>query len=234
MQFRILQKISPTLISLYNNVPFIFECLHDEQHTYCNEKASQKYWTRKSPDSQNIFLSSSSLDTLIKNWWLFHDGFCTKQQHFTLSSVLAHRFFTTLKSHEEVRTSHWRTMALLAMPFSKIVHMHANHLATKPFLFKLEIRLCAWRREESWHPLLTQCLKRAWSMISANTAYIYQGSLWGQTCCSVIDGKLQLKHMPVSNKKWHKQDPNTVQPLRERESICWLKPIVLWRMNSLW
>jgi len=29
---------------------------------------------------------------------------------------------------------------------------------------------------------------------SVNTAYIYWGSLWGQTCCSVIDGKIQLKH----------------------------------------
>jgi len=158
------------------------ECvgLLEEQHTYCNEKASQKYWTRKSPDSQNIFLSSSSLDTLIKNWWLFHDGFCTKQQHFTLSSVLAHRFFTTLKSHEAVRTSHWRTMALLAMPFSKIVHMHANHLATKPFLFKLEIRLCAWRREESWHPLLTQCLKRAWSTIFQPMLPVVVYFMWQQ------------------------------------------------------
>jgi len=33
---------------------------------------------------------------------------------------------------------------------------------------------------------------------SANTAYIYWRSLWGQTCCSVIDGKLQLKHAPAA------------------------------------
>jgi len=34
----------------------------------------------------------------------------------------------------------------------------------------------------------------------ANTAYIYWGSLWGQTCCSVIDGKLRLKHAPATIK----------------------------------
>jgi len=35
---------------------------------------------------------------------------------------------------------------------------------------------------------------------SAKTAYIYWGSLWRQTCCSVIDGKLQLKPPPASKK----------------------------------
>jgi len=28
----------------------------------------------------------------------------------------------------------------------------------------------------------------------------YWGSLWGQTCCSVIDAKLQLKHACASKK----------------------------------
>ena len=42
------------------------------------------------------------------------------------------------------------------------------------------------------HPLLTPCLNRACMVndCSANTAYIYWGSIWGQTCCRVIDGKL--------------------------------------------
>ena len=35
---------------------------------------------------------------------------------------------------------------------------------------------------------------------SASTAYTYWGSLWGQTCCSVIDGKLQLKHASAAKK----------------------------------
>jgi len=43
------------------------------------------------------------------NLCLFHDGFCTKQQHFSLSSVPAHCFFPGLKSHEAIQTAHWRT-----------------------------------------------------------------------------------------------------------------------------
>ena len=63
--------------------------------------------------------------------WLFHDGFCTKQQHFSLSSVPAHRFFPGSKSHEAIRTAHWRTMASFTTPFSSRVRMRTNHLATK-------------------------------------------------------------------------------------------------------
>ena len=36
----------------------------------------------------------------------FHDGFRTKQQHFSLSSAPAHRLFPGLKSHEAIRTAH--------------------------------------------------------------------------------------------------------------------------------
>jgi len=45
--------------------------------------------------------------------------------------------------------------------------MLTNHLATKQSLFKiaeLEIRLCDEDRESLWHPLLSQCLNRAWSI----------------------------------------------------------------------
>ena len=38
------------------------------------------------------FLSSSSSDRLVQIEWLFHNGFYTKQQHFTLSSAPAHAF----------------------------------------------------------------------------------------------------------------------------------------------
>ena len=55
------------LISLYNNVPFIFECFHDEQHTQWRQKALRKYRTRKSPDGQNVFLLSSS-DRLVQKF----------------------------------------------------------------------------------------------------------------------------------------------------------------------
>jgi len=80
--------------SIYNNVLFIFECFHDEQHTQWHKKTLWKYRTRKSPGSQNVFLSffffrwaSSKL----------HDSFMmvfTKQQVFTLSSAPTHHSFT--------------------------------------------------------------------------------------------------------------------------------------------
>jgi len=35
-----------------------------------------------------------------------HDGFRTKQQHFSLSCAPAHRFFLSLKSHEAIQTAH--------------------------------------------------------------------------------------------------------------------------------
>jgi len=63
--------------------------------------------------------------------------FSHKTAAFTLSSVPAHHFFTTLKSHEAVQTGHWKTMASLAIPFSKLVRMHTNHLATISYYSRL-------------------------------------------------------------------------------------------------
>ena len=84
------------------------------------------------------------------------------------------------------------------------LHTCANLLATTQLLFKineLEIQLCAWRQGESLASIVDSVFKE--SLIndsSANTAYIYWGSLWGQTCCSVIDGELQLKHASAAKK----------------------------------
>ena len=116
----------------------------------------------------------------------------------------AHHFFTTLKSNKVVWTSYWRTMASLATPFSKInpcaqiTEQQNNDCWIRNMEKKHE------DRESRWHPLLTQCLKSLASDSSANTAYIYSGNLWRQTCCSAVDGKLQLIHAP-GDKKWHKQ-----------------------------
>ena len=59
------KKISPnprngTLISLYNHIPFIFECFHDQQDSSHRENPSRKYHTRHSQNGQIVFLSSSS------------------------------------------------------------------------------------------------------------------------------------------------------------------------------
>ena len=83
--------------------------------------------------------------------------------------------------------------------FYSLVHIGQNHLATKHNYYSRLLNynsLCAWRLGEPViHCRLGHGLKRAWSTIlQPNTAYIYWGSLWGQTCCSVIDGKLLLKH----------------------------------------
>jgi len=55
--------------------------------------------------------------------------------------------------------------------------MHAtNLLATKQLLFKiaeLENGCLQEDRESLWHPLLTQCLNRAWSMTLQPILHIY-------------------------------------------------------------
>jgi len=56
------------------------------------------------------------------------------------------------------------------------------------------------KTKSRWHPLLTQVFEQ--SLVNDSSANIHLwGSLWGQTCCSVIDGKLQLKHAPVAKKR---------------------------------
>jgi len=54
--------------------------------------------------------SFSSSDRLVQNC-VTSSHFCTKQQHFTMSSAPAHCF---LKFHQVVQTGHWRTMASFA------------------------------------------------------------------------------------------------------------------------
>ena len=46
------------LISLYDNIVFIFECFHDWQDSQWHEKASRRYQTRNSQNGPNVFLSS--------------------------------------------------------------------------------------------------------------------------------------------------------------------------------
>ena len=81
----------------------------------------------------------------------------------------------------------------------------------------LHLYACApvwWGTHEPW-TLVVICNKDCWSRNTVstcletgvwtdvtNTACLYWGSLWRQTCCSVIDGKL----MHLLLKKWHKQE----------------------------
>jgi len=50
----------------------------------------------------------------------------TKEQHFSLSSALAHHFFPGLKSHEAIQTAHRRTMASFTTQFSFPVYACAQ------------------------------------------------------------------------------------------------------------
>ena len=65
--------------------------------------------------------------------------------------------------------------------FSSRVRMRTNHLATKcnynARLLNIEILL-----------VCRECLKKAWCGHWSLSQY-WIGSLWGETCCSVIDGK---------------------------------------------
>ena len=82
------------------------------------------YQTRNSQNGRNAFLSSffffrrASSNLHDSSQWFSH-----KTAAFSLSSAPAHRFFPGLKSHETIRTAHWRTMASFTTPF--YLHVYA-------------------------------------------------------------------------------------------------------------
>ena len=129
----------------------------------------------------------------------FYDGFCTKQQHFTMSSAPAHCFFTASRgsSNQSLKNYGFINNTI----FKTSMHTH-KRLAIKQLLFKIA-ELCAWRQGKSG----IHCWLSVWrepglvNDSSANTTYIYWGSLQEQTCCSVIDGNLQPKHASAAKKK---------------------------------
>ena len=138
---------------------------------------------------------------LLKSVWLFHNGFCTKQQHFTLSSA------QTLKSYGAVQTSHWRTVLwLLCDAISSFVCMHTNHLVMKGISLKiaaLEIQsVYVELQGEALSSLVGSTFEQMPSQwfFRQYCIYNYSVSLWEQIWCSVVDGKLQLKHAPAARK----------------------------------
>ena len=110
-----------------------------------NTEPESRQMAKRQKCSSFFFFFSFFFRRASSKLWLFHDGYYTEQ---CTSSMLFHN----LKSHKAVQTGHWTTMASSATPFSKLVCMHTNHLATKQLLFKiaeLEIQLCAWRQGNS-------------------------------------------------------------------------------------
>jgi len=57
------------LISLYNNVPFIFKCFNDQQHSQQREKTSRRYQTRNLQNGPNVFLSSFFFFLLLSSFF---------------------------------------------------------------------------------------------------------------------------------------------------------------------
>jgi len=85
--------------------------------------------------------------------WLFHNGFHTKRQHFTLSIAPAHCFFTSLKSHEALLNWSLKNYGFIEVPFSSYMH---KLLSNEMYLFRkiAELEIC-----NSW------CAWRVWTMI---------------------------------------------------------------------
>ena len=156
------------------------------------------------PKCFSFFLFSSSSDRLVQNCVTLSQWFSHKTAAFYTKQCTIPSLFHNFEVPQSGRTCQWRTMASFAMPLSSLVRMRTNHLAMKQFLFRiveLDIRLCAWRQGESLVSIVDSVFEE--SLVhdsSSNTVYIYWGILWGQTCWSVIDGDLQLKHAPASNK----------------------------------
>ena len=90
-----------------------------------------------------------------------------------------------------------KNYGLISDAIFKNWRMCTNYLATKQLLSSLNYKICVHEdRESLWHPLLIQCLKRAWSRIlqsilHTSTEEAYEDRL---AALCMIDGELQLKH----------------------------------------
>jgi len=118
------------LISLYDNVLFVFECFHDQQDSQWHEKASRKHPTKQQQNGQIVFLlSSDSLAQCCVNlsrWFTHKTAFFTEQ-------CTTHRFFTTSKSLKVLVATHLITTASnLGWYFLYLYYRCAlkDHLAT--------------------------------------------------------------------------------------------------------
>ena len=89
------QNLKNAKLILYNNVPFILECFHNEQHAQWRKKKTlQKYQTRKSTEDQKPKCISFFFLLRLASSNCLHNYFCTNSSFFRLSSAPAHHFFT--------------------------------------------------------------------------------------------------------------------------------------------
>jgi len=145
--------------------------------------------SRKPPNGQNVFFSffRQAISKL-------HDSFTMvftqngSILHWAVHQPITLSQFWSVESHKVVQTGHWRTMASLAMLFSKIVCIRTNPQQWNNYSSLLNYKICVHEDRESLASIVDSVFEE--SLVndsSANIAYIYWKSLWRQTCCSVID-----------------------------------------------
>jgi len=147
MQYMTIQKKSQNLkngrlISLYNNVPFIFECFHDEQHPVVLKgiaKLLNQKVTRWPKCFSFFFLLSSSSDGLVQVCVTLSRWFSHKTVEFFTEQCTGPSLFSRF---EVLRGDSNRSLKnygfLCDAIFSSRVRMCTNHLATK---FNCYVRL---------------------------------------------------------------------------------------------
>ena len=134
------------------------------------------------------------------SWWFWHKTAAFSTEQCTSSSLFSRFEVSWGGSNHSLKNYGF----LCDTMFSSHVLMHTNHLAMKCIII---ITQDCWIRntagvqgvfEESlvWSNIL-------WPILH-NQYFIYWGGLWGQTCCSVIDGKLQLKHASAKKSDMNK------------------------------
>ena len=120
------------LVSLYNNIPLILKCFHDEQHAQWCEKALWKYRTRRLPDSQNIFLSCHFVQ---KPPWKRHAILNQSVWKYIYieqyaSPSLFHNLEISRGTSEPVAEELWLHLWRRFLTCTH-AHMHTNHLPMK-------------------------------------------------------------------------------------------------------
>ena len=162
-----------------------------------------------SPDGQNVFLSSSSSssDGLVQIYvtlsrWFSHKTAAFFTEQCTSPSLFSRFEVTRGDSNRPLKNYGFLYDAI----FPSRVRMRTNHLATKcNYYARLLTRNTVGVRgvfEESLWFFSQYCI----------------GSLWGETRCSVIDGKLQLKHASAPKKVTWTRIKNIKNVTRCRDS----------------
>ena len=128
-------KIPPNLkngelISLYDNILFIFECFHDQKDSQWREKASRKYPTKQQQNGQivflllSFFLSSDGLAQYCVNLsrWFTHETAAFSTEQCTTPSL-----FHNFEVSQGARSHSLKHYGLqFGTPFSLFVLTHAH------------------------------------------------------------------------------------------------------------